>query len=70
MAEELAAEEPVTNIYLMTGSPTLYANALLESHEELERFIQEKLYSREEILRVNTNIMLKKFKVNNISLCP
>lgn len=70
MAEELAAEEPITNIYMMTGSPTLYANALLENHEELEKFIKEKLYSKEDILKVNTNIMLKRFKINNISFCP
>lgn len=62
MAEELAAEEPITNIYMMTGSPTLYANALLENHEELEKFIKEKLYSKEDILKVNTNIMLKGLK--------
>ncbi len=62
IAQELAKEESITNIYLMTGSPTLYVNALLGDHDELEAFLREKIYSRKEITRVHSNILLKKFK--------
>lgn len=70
VADELSEEEPVINVYMMTGSPTLYANALLEDHEELENFLRKKLYSKKEILKVHTNIMLKKFKTIHIGFCP
>ncbi len=70
VAKELMEEKPVINVYMMTGSPTLYVNALLENHTELESFLRENLYSKKEILRVHTNIMLKKFKSHNIAFCP
>ena len=70
VANELAEEEPVFNVYMMTGSPTLYVNAMIKDHEELEIFLKEKLYSKKDILRVHTNIMLKKFKSLNIGFCP
>lgn len=70
IAEELADEEPIISIYMMTGSPIIYANALLENHDQLEKFVKEKLFSKKEVLKVHTNIMLKRFKTNNISFCP
>ncbi|MFW6264793.1 MAG: Lrp/AsnC family transcriptional regulator [Bacillota bacterium] len=70
IADELTKEEAVTNIFMMTGSSILYVNALLQGHEELEEFLKEKLYSKKEILRANTNIMLKKFKSPDIGFCP
>lgn len=70
VARELTDEEIVINVFMMTGSPTLYVNALLKDHEELEAFIREKLYSKKDIIRVHTNILLKKFKNMNIGFCP
>jgi DNA-binding Lrp family transcriptional regulator len=70
VANDLAQEENITNIYLMTGSPTLYVNALLSDHDELEAFLREKIYSRKEIIRVYSNILLKKFKSPRGGLCP
>lgn len=70
VAEELAEDEAVTNIFLMTGSPTLFVNALLRDHNELENFMREKFYSRDEILSVHSNIMLKNFKSKRGGLCP
>ncbi len=70
VAKKLTEEEPVINVYMMTGSPTLYVNALLENDKDLECFLRDKLYSNEEIIRVHTNIMLKKFKRLNMGFCP
>ncbi|MEJ6951210.1 Lrp/AsnC family transcriptional regulator [Natronospora cellulosivora (SeqCode)] len=70
IANELSNEDVVINIFMMTGSPTLYVNALLKNHDELERFLKEKLYSKKDVLRANTNIMLKKFKSPDIGFCP
>ncbi|MFP4662559.1 MAG: Lrp/AsnC family transcriptional regulator [Halanaerobiales bacterium] len=70
VAEKLAEEDPVINIHMMTGSPTLFVNALLEDHQQLETFLKEKLYPIEDILRVHTNIMLKKFKSQKMGFCP
>lgn len=53
----------------MTGSPTLYVNALLKDHKQLETFMKEKIYSHEEIIRVRTNIALKSFKSLNPGAC-
>ncbi|MFW6022559.1 MAG: Lrp/AsnC family transcriptional regulator [Halanaerobiaceae bacterium] len=70
IAEELSSEDAVTNIYLTTGSSTLYVNALLEGHDELEIFIRDILYSKKDIMKVHTNIMLKEFKNSNKEYCP
>lgn len=61
IAEELIEEDHVTGIILLTGSTTIYLDALLEGKEELELFLRDKLYSRDDILRVTTRIMLKRY---------
>lgn len=62
VAEELVKEEGVTDVFLLTGSATIYMNTILKNREELEYFLREKIYSREEVLEVNSKILLKWFK--------
>jgi Lrp/AsnC family transcriptional regulator, leucine-responsive regulatory protein len=70
VAEELSMEEDVVNIYLMTGSATLHMHALLVNQDAFEIFLRDKLYSRKEIVRVNSNIILKRFKSRKGGLRP
>ena len=46
VADALAAEEAVTDMYLMTGASKLHVHAVLEMNQDLEHFVMEKLYPR------------------------
>jgi len=60
--ELLAANPCVTNIYQMTGPSTLHMHALFQSPDHLERFILETLYAMPGILKVDSHVLLKRFK--------
>lgn len=58
----LAAEEAVTDIYLMTGPSKLHVHAVLEMNQDLERFVRDKLYPLPGIERVSSNLIVSRIK--------
>ncbi|HKL75935.1 MAG TPA: Lrp/AsnC family transcriptional regulator [Halanaerobiales bacterium] len=62
VANELAKEERVYSLYLMTGASTLHMHSLLKNQDELEDFLINKIYSQKGITRVKSNIILKRYK--------
>lgn len=68
VAEELTRERQVTEVFLMTGSENLQIHTMFDNKEELELFLKNKLFNREGVLRVNSNIVLRKFKGNDMGL--
>jgi len=62
IAKSLADNESVASIYQMTGPSTLHMHVLVNDFIELEHFINEELYSFEGIMRVESHVLLKRFK--------
>ena len=62
VADRLAGEEAVTDIYLMTGSSKLHVHAVLEMNQDLERFVLEKLYPLPGIERISSDIIVSRIK--------
>lgn len=62
VAEKLAENVKVASCYQMTGPSTLHMHVLVEDFEELEHFINEELYALKGITRVESHILLRRFK--------
>lgn len=62
VAETLANNPSVASCYQMTGPSTLHMHVLVEDFIRLENFINEELYSLEGISRVESHILLRRFK--------
>lgn len=62
VAENLANNPVVVSCYQMTGPSTLHMHVLVEDFVRLEKFINEELYSLEGITRVESHILLRRFK--------
>ncbi|MFT4416377.1 Lrp/AsnC family transcriptional regulator [Fredinandcohnia humi] len=62
VAETLANNPSVASCYQMTGPSTLHMHVLVEDFSKLEYFINEELYSLEGITRVESHILLRRFK--------
>jgi Lrp/AsnC family leucine-responsive transcriptional regulator len=62
VAETLAENPRVASIYQMTGPSTLHMHVLVDDFEVLEQFINEELYALEGITRVESHILLRRFK--------
>ncbi len=62
VAENLANNPRVASCYQMTGPSTLHMHVLVEDFIALENFINEELYSLEGITRVESHILLRRFK--------
>ncbi|MFS0865456.1 Lrp/AsnC family transcriptional regulator [Fredinandcohnia sp. 179-A 10B2 NHS] len=62
VAETLANNPSVASCYQMTGPSTLHMHVLVEDFSKLENFINEELYSLEGITRVESHILLRRFK--------
>ncbi|XJZ26553.1 Lrp/AsnC family transcriptional regulator [Bacillota bacterium Lsc_1132] len=62
VAETLANNPVVASCYQMTGPSTLHMHVLVEDFARLEQFINEELYSLEGITRVESHILLRRFK--------
>lgn len=62
VAETLANNPNVASCYQMTGPSTLHMHVLVEDFSKLEHFINNELYSLEGITRVESHILLKRFK--------
>lgn len=62
VAAALAAEECVTDIYLMTGSSKLHVHAVLGMNQDLEHFVLEKVYPLPGIERLNSDLIVSRIK--------
>jgi Lrp/AsnC family leucine-responsive transcriptional regulator len=62
VAETLVNNHVVASCYQMTGPSTLHMHVLVDDFSSLEQFINEELYSLEGITRVESHILLRRFK--------
>src|SRR5690625_966395 len=62
VAETLAENPKVASCYQMTGPSTLHMHVLVNDFEQLEHFINEELYALSGITRVESHILLRRFK--------
>lgn len=62
VAQNLADNPSVASVYQMTGPSTLHMHVLVEDFQKLETFINNELYSVRGITRVESHIILKRFK--------
>ncbi|WP_100371769.1 Lrp/AsnC family transcriptional regulator [Bacillus sp. FJAT-45037] len=62
VAETLAENPRVASCYQMTGPSTLHMHVLVEDFNELESFTNEELYALKGITRVESHILLRRFK--------
>lgn len=62
VAQNLADNASVASIYQMTGPSTLHMHVLVEDFHKLEEFINNELYSVSGITRVESHVILKRFK--------
>lgn len=65
VAETLADNPKVASCYQMTGPSTLHMHVLVEDFTALEKFINHELYALEGITRVESHILLRRFKSRN-----
>lgn len=62
VAQKISELEAVTDVYQMTGSSNLHVHATLELNEHLERFLQGELYTIPGIVKINSNVIISRFK--------
>lgn len=62
VAEALADNPSVASCYQMTGPSTLHTHVLVDDFSSLEKFVNEELYALEGITRVESHILLRRFK--------
>jgi len=62
VASVLANNEDVVSMYQTTGPSTLHVHAVLRDRADLERFLTQVLYRLEGITRVESHIVLTRFK--------
>ncbi len=62
VAEELASDPLCESLYLMSGSSTLHMHSLLTDMDDLRDLVLEKIYSTKGVLRVQTHVLLKRYK--------
>ncbi|KEO84859.1 Lrp/AsnC family transcriptional regulator [Tumebacillus flagellatus] len=62
VAQELAKDPAVTSLYHMTGPSTLHMHGIFTSNSELQKFLKEKLYAMPGILKVDCQMLLKRYK--------
>ena len=62
VAQSLADHPNVASVYQMTGPSTLHMHVLVEDFNQLEIFINNELYSVNGVTRVDSQVLLKRFK--------
>lgn len=62
VAQKLADNPSVASCYQMTGPSTLHMHVLVDDFNALEYFINNELYALEGISRVESHILLRRFK--------
>ncbi|PGS51956.1 Lrp/AsnC family transcriptional regulator [Bacillus sp. AFS041924] len=65
VAQALADNPVVASCYQMTGPSTLHMHVLVDDFVSLEQFINNELYALEGITRVESHILLRRFKSRN-----
>ncbi|MGD7045760.1 Lrp/AsnC family transcriptional regulator [Jeotgalibacillus proteolyticus] len=65
VAQALADNPRVASCYQMTGPSTLHMHVLVEDFTDLEKFINNELYALDGITRVESHILLRRFKSRN-----
>jgi Lrp/AsnC family leucine-responsive transcriptional regulator len=62
VAKRLAMEPEVTSLYHMSGPSTLHMHGIFKNNQGLEKFMLEKLYTMPGIVRVDCQMLLKRYK--------
>lgn len=62
VADTLADEPEVTSLYHMTGPSKLHMHGLFKSNQEMELFLQNKLYTLPGIHSVDCQVLIKRYK--------
>ncbi|WEG13122.1 Lrp/AsnC family transcriptional regulator [Pullulanibacillus sp. KACC 23026] len=65
VAETLVNHPSVASCYQMTGPSTLHMHVLVDDFSTLEKFINEEIYTLKGITRVDSHILLRRFKSRN-----
>ncbi len=65
VAEKLVDLPTVASCYQMTGPSTLHMHVLVDDFSALENFVNNELYALEGITRVESHILLRRFKSRN-----
>lgn len=61
-AETLAADPNVSSLYHMTGPSKLHMHGLFKDNQEMEVFLEERLYTLPGIMSVDCQILIKRYK--------
>jgi Lrp/AsnC family leucine-responsive transcriptional regulator len=62
VGDSLSENPEVISIYQMTGPSTLHMHALLKDDAALEKFLYENIYTLQGVVRVNTQVVIRRFK--------
>ena len=62
VANELAKHPKIESVCAMTGKNELYANAFVKDVESLQQFVFEEIYKIDGVVKVEYNIITKKYK--------
>lgn len=62
VADRLAEEPEVTSLYHMSGPSKLHMHGLFATHQEMESFLQRKLYPLEGVVSVDCQVLIKRYK--------
>jgi Lrp/AsnC family transcriptional regulator, leucine-responsive regulatory protein len=62
VADTLADEPEVTSLYHMTGPSKLHMHGLFNGNQEMELFLQDKLYPLPGINSVDCQVLIKRYK--------
>lgn len=62
VAEKLASNHFCESLYLMSGSSTLHMHSLLTDMDELRDLVLEKIYAEKGVVKVQTHVLLKRYK--------
>ncbi|WP_019121826.1 Lrp/AsnC family transcriptional regulator [Brevibacillus massiliensis] len=62
VAKKLVEVPAVTSLYHMTGPSTLHMHGIFANTQEMEKFLMKTLYTMPGIVRVETQMLLKRYK--------
>ncbi|MFS0762523.1 Lrp/AsnC family transcriptional regulator [Peribacillus phoenicis] len=62
VAQQLECEPAVTSLYHMTGPSKLHMHGIFTDNQEMERFLNEKLYAVVGVVSVDCQILIKRYK--------
>lgn len=62
VAQRLENEPAVTSLYHMTGPSKLHMHGIFTDNQEMERFLNEKLYPVPGVVSVDCQLLIKRYK--------